>query len=55
MGSMRGNHSSPEETTGLLSRPGLTAAAPIEKPALSLIPSFQGKQWSMHPAPDLSS
>lgn len=36
--SMRGNPSSPEETTGSLSRPGPTAAAPSEKPALSLFP-----------------
>lgn len=37
-GSRRGNPSSPEETTGSLSRPGRTAAAPREKPALSLFP-----------------
>ena len=37
IGSMRGNPSSLEETTGSLSRPGLTVAALIEKPALSLI------------------
>ena len=37
IGSVRGNPSSLEETTGSLSRPGLTAAALIEKPALSLI------------------
>lgn len=36
--SRRGNPSSPEETTGSLSRPGPTAAAPSEKPALSLFP-----------------
>lgn len=35
--SVRGNHSSYEETTGSLSRPGRTAVAMIEKPALSLI------------------
>ena len=35
--SVRGNPSSLEETTGSLSRPGLTVAALIEKPALSLI------------------
>ena len=35
--SVRGNPSSLEETTGSLSRPGRTAAAQIEKPALSLI------------------
>ena len=34
-GSTRGNPSSSEETTGSLSRPGRTAAASIEKPALS--------------------
>ncbi len=33
--SLRGNHSSTEETTGSLSRPGLTAAARAEQPALS--------------------
>ena len=38
LASMRGNPSSPEETTGSLSRPGPTAAAPSEKPALSLFP-----------------
>jgi len=38
IGSVRGNPSSPEETTGSLSRPGRTAAAPIEQPALSLFP-----------------
>lgn len=36
--SLRGNHSSTEETTGSLSRPGLTAAARVEQPALSLFP-----------------
>ena len=36
--SVRGNPSSHEETTGSLSRPGRTAAAPIEQPALSLFP-----------------
>jgi hypothetical protein len=40
IGSVRGNPSSLEETTGSLSRPGLTAAALIEKPALSLIFEF---------------
>ena len=35
-GSMRGNPSSPEETTGSLSRPGRTATAPCDPPALSL-------------------
>ena len=34
--SLRGNHSSTEETTGSLSRPGLTATAQVEQPALSL-------------------
>ncbi len=38
--SVRGNPSSHEETTGSLSRPGRTAQALIEKPALSLIPEF---------------
>jgi hypothetical protein len=38
--SVRGNPSSLEETTGSLSRPGRTAAAQIEKPALSQIPEF---------------
>jgi hypothetical protein len=38
--SMRGNPSSLEENTGSLSRPGRTAAAQIEKPALSLILEF---------------
>ena len=38
--SVRGNPSSLEETTGSLSRPGRTAAAQIEKPALSLIFEF---------------
>ena len=44
LGSSRGNHSSPvssdahDETTGSLSRPGLTATASSEKPALSLFP-----------------
>ena len=37
IGSVRGNPSSLEETIGSLSRPGLTAAALIEQPALSLI------------------
>lgn len=36
--SLRGNHSSSEETTGSLSRPGLTVSAQIEQPALSLFP-----------------
>ena len=36
--SLRGNHSSTEETTGSLSRPGSTAAAQVEQPALSLFP-----------------
>ena len=40
LGSTRGNPSSSEETTGSLSRPGLTAAALIEKPALSLNAEF---------------
>ena len=40
IGSRRGNPSSPQETTGSLSRPGRTAAASIEKPALSLFPEF---------------
>jgi hypothetical protein len=35
--SVRGNLSSDEETNGSLSRPGLTASALIEKPALSLV------------------
>jgi hypothetical protein len=35
--SVRGNPSSYEETTGSLSRPGRTALARIEKPALSLL------------------
>jgi hypothetical protein len=34
--SVRGNPSSLEETTGSLSRPGRTALAQIEQPALSL-------------------
>jgi len=38
--SVRGNPSSLEETTGSLSRPGRTAAAQIEKPALSSIFEF---------------
>ena len=38
--SVRGNPSSLEETTGLLSRPGRTAVPQIEKPALGLIPEF---------------
>ena len=38
--SVRGNPSSYEETTGSLSRPGRTAPALIEKPALSLILEF---------------
>ena len=38
LGSTRGNLSSLEETTGSLSRPGRTAAAPSEKPALSPLP-----------------
>ena len=37
IGSVRGNPSSLEETIGSLSRLGSTAAALIEKPALSLI------------------
>ena len=37
---VRGNPSSIEETTGSLSRPGRTAAAQIEQPALSLIFEF---------------
>jgi hypothetical protein len=40
IGSVRGNPSSPEETIGSLSRPGRTALARIEKPALSLNRSF---------------
>lgn len=36
--SLRGNPSSSEETTGSLSRPGSTAAAQVEQPALSLFP-----------------
>jgi hypothetical protein len=50
LASLRGNPSPPvprhnpasprEETTGSLSRPGRTAAAPSEKPALSLLPEF---------------
>jgi hypothetical protein len=36
--SLRGNPSSTEETTGSLSRPGLTVAAQVEQPALSLFP-----------------
>ncbi|MGB6042011.1 MAG: group II intron reverse transcriptase/maturase [Pirellulales bacterium] len=36
--SLRGNPSSLEETTGSLSRPGRTAAAQVEQPALSLFP-----------------
>src|SRR3990167_3274618 len=36
--SLRGNHSSTEETTGSLSRPGSTVAARVEQPALSLFP-----------------
>ena len=38
--SARGNPSPIEETTGSLSRPGRTALALIEKPALSLIFEF---------------
>ena len=38
IGSVRGNPSLLEETTGSLSRPGRTATAQIEKPALRLIP-----------------
>ena len=38
--SVRGNPSSCEETIGSLSRPGCTALALIEKPALSLILEF---------------
>jgi hypothetical protein len=41
IGSRRGNPSSPQETTGSLSRPGRTAAASIEKPALSRLFEFQ--------------
>jgi hypothetical protein len=40
IGSVRGNPSSLEETIGSLSRPGRTALARIEKPALSLNRSF---------------
>jgi RNA-directed DNA polymerase len=40
LGSTRGNPSSLEETTGSLPRSGRTAAAPSEKPALSLFPEF---------------
>ena len=36
--SLRGNPSSSEETAGSLSRPGSTAAAQAEQPALSLFP-----------------
>jgi len=36
--SLRGNHSSTEETTGSLSRPGSTVMARVEQPALSLFP-----------------
>jgi RNA-directed DNA polymerase len=36
--SLRGNPSSPEESAGSLSRPGSTAAAQVEQPALSLFP-----------------
>ena len=38
LGSSRGKPSAPAETTGSLSRPGRTAPAPSEKPALSLFP-----------------
>ena len=38
--SVRGNPSSLEETPGSLSRPGLTALARIEKPALSRLFEF---------------
>ena len=40
IGSVRGNPSSLEETSGSLSRPGRTALARIEKPALSLNQKF---------------
>jgi hypothetical protein len=40
IGLVRGNPFSLEETTGSLSRPGRTAAALIEKPALSLNAEF---------------
>jgi hypothetical protein len=40
IGSVRGNPSSLEETTGPLSRPGRTATAQIEKPALSQLFEF---------------
>ena len=36
--SLRGNHSSTEETIGSLSRPGSTVTAQVEQPALSLFP-----------------
>ena len=36
--SLRGNHSSTEETAGSLSRPGSTVTAQVEQPALSLFP-----------------
>ncbi|QDU97408.1 hypothetical protein Pla8534_52550 [Lignipirellula cremea] len=39
--SVRGNHSSPEKTAGSLSRPGRTARALVEQPALSLIRELQ--------------
>jgi hypothetical protein len=38
--SLRGNPSSTEETKGSLSRPGSTAAARVEQPALSLTFEF---------------
>ena len=36
--SLRGNHSSIEESTGSLSRPGSTVTARAEQPALSMFP-----------------
>ena len=51
IGSVRGNPSSLEETTGSLSRPGRTAAAQIEKPALSLI--FEFLMEAMFDAPNV--
>jgi hypothetical protein len=50
IGLVRGNPSSLEETIGSLSRPGRTALARIEQPALSL-----NRKFPMEPAVDAPS
>jgi len=49
LGSKRGSHSPQGEITGSLSRPGRTASASSEKPALSLLPEMM-MEAVVHPA-----